>query len=773
MVKLIKGINDLATLRPDLALQWHPTKNGIFTPEMFTIGSEKKMWWLCPKGHEWEAIIANRSNCGSGCPVCVGKQVLIGYNDLPTTNPELALQWHPTKNGDKTPEMFSKGSGEKAWWICPLGHEWEAQISSRSQGNGCPICYGRQTLAGYNDLTTTHPQLAKQWHPTKNGTLTPEMFTKGSHQKAWWVCPKGHAWQTTIHERLESGGCPICSGHQVLAGFNDLATVNPQLASEWHPTKNGNKTPDMFTKYSNEKMWWICPKGHEWQATITNRSSGSGCPVCYSESQTSFPEQAIYYYLKQIDDTVENRKKINNKWEVDIWIPSKNTAIEYDGIYYHVGKQNEKREAKKNIYLQKQGIKLIRVKEPSDKNINVCVKNNLITFSIKNNYFQLSDVIKELIVLVFDDVQHDIAINRDRNSILELFKQECLKNSLATLRPDLALEWHPTKNGTLTPDMFTQWSNEKAWWICPLGHEWEARIANRSKCGSGCPICSGHSVLKGVTDLLTTNPELAKEWHPSKNGTLTPQNVTQYSGKKVWWICPKGHVWQATIANRSKGSGCPICYGRQVLSGYNDLATINTQLAKQWHPTKNGTLKPTDVTQHSGIKVWWICPLGHEWEAKICNRSIGRGCPICAGKQVLIGYNDLLTTTPQLASEWHPTKNGNLKPTDVTQHSGKTAWWICPKGHVWQATVNTRSKGMGCPVCAGNRVVSGYNDLLTTNPELASQWHPTKNGDRTPRMFTNRSKKKASWICPKGHEWEATISNRSKDASCPICKQLN
>lgn len=210
MVKLIKGVNDLATLRPELVTEWHPTKNGDKTPYMFTQWSNVTAWWICPLGHEWETTIANRSK-GNGCPICSGHQVLVGYNDLATLQPELASQWHSTKNGNLTPQMVTQSSGKKTWWICPLGHEWEATIDNRSHGNGCPVCSGHRVLSGYNDLSTTHPTLASEWHPTKNGTLTPEMFSKGSHQKAWWKCPCGHEWSDTITHRSSGRVCALCA----------------------------------------------------------------------------------------------------------------------------------------------------------------------------------------------------------------------------------------------------------------------------------------------------------------------------------------------------------------------------------------------------------------------------------------------------------------------------------------------------------------------------------------------------------------------------------
>ena len=78
----------------------------------------------------------------------------------------------------------------------------------------------------------------------------------------------------------------------------------------------------------------------------------------------------------------------------------------------------------------------------------------------------------------------------------------------------------------------------------------------------------------------------------------------------------------------------------------------------------------------------------------------GTGCPICANKEVLVGYNDLATTNPDLASEWHPTMNGALRPTDITAGSEKKVWWYGDCGHEWQSIVYHRNKGVGCPICS-------------------------------------------------------------------------
>jgi uncharacterized protein YndB with AHSA1/START domain len=130
-----------------------------------------------------------------------------------------------------------------------------------------------------------------------------------------------------------------------------------------------------------------------------------------------------------------------------------------------------------------------------------------------------------------------------------------IKNNLSDNNPELAKQWHPTKNGELTPRDVSIGSNKKVWWKCSKGddHEWEAMVIKRSR-GNGCPFCSNHKVAKS-NSLAVKNPKLAKEWHPSKNGDLTPFDVTPGSGKKVWWKCLKNdhHVWEAFINNRNKG----------------------------------------------------------------------------------------------------------------------------------------------------------------------------------------------------------------------------
>jgi hypothetical protein len=223
-------------------------------------------------------------------------------------------------------------------------------------------------------------------------------------------------------------------------------------------------------------------------------------------------------------------------------------------------------------------------------------------------------------------------------------------------------------------------------------------------------------------NLQISNPTIAREWHPAKNGSLTPKDVTTYSSRKVWWLCEKGHVWLAAVSERVRGNTCPHCSGKKE-DPQKSEQVFDPSLMKEWHPAKNESLK-----------VWWLCSKGHEWSATVNERIQGVTCPYCSGKELKdeklaqappcptkeelrprkdvsksadadsirkVGpENCLRTVNPNLAKEWHPTKNGSLTPSDVTVNSNNQVWWLCAKGHEWKAAVSSRNKGQGCFYCS-------------------------------------------------------------------------
>ena len=268
--------------RPELLTQWHPTKNGNLRPEEIASGSEKNVWWRCEQGHEWQSVVSLRTNRGQGCPYCAGQRVIPGQTDLASRYPDVAMRWHPTKNGGLTPADVMPHTHKRCWWQCERGHEWQVSPTALIQGSGCPYCAGKKVIPGETDLAALFPEIAAQWHPDKNGVLTPRDIGTGSMKKVWWLCERGHEYQAQTFSRVQGTGCPYCAGRRAWPGFNDLATVAPHLIADWHPTLNGALLPQQVTKGSHKQIWWQCREGHVWKTAVFARAkkNGTGCPVC-------------------------------------------------------------------------------------------------------------------------------------------------------------------------------------------------------------------------------------------------------------------------------------------------------------------------------------------------------------------------------------------------------------------------------------------------------------------------------------------------------------
>lgn len=287
---------------------------------------------------------------------------------------------------------------------------------------------------------------------------------------------------------------------------------------------------------------------------------------------------------------------------------------------------------------------------------------------------------------------------------------------------------------------------------------------------------------------LTRFPKLVRQLHPTKNGKLSPRDVAPGSDKLVWWKCSKArdHEWQssprARTRNGSKGL-CPFCTGRRVCRS-NSLASCFPKIAKTWHPAKNQELGPGDVTARSAKRVWWRCKenKAHEWETQVSHRTGGgTGCPYCTGFKVSAD-NCLATVNRKLAADWHPTKNAKLTARDVTAGSGKAAWWRCglnPR-HVWRAVVADRGRGDRCPKCndeerrlTKSTVANPHpSSLLALHPDVADEWHPKRNGKKTPANVRPGSDYRAWWRCGavNSHVWRVRVWNRAKKQSgCPYC----
>ena len=358
--RVIEGINDLATKYPEIAAEWS-TKNLPLKPTMVSAGSHKKVIWVDKLGHEWTASVKSRVQ-GSGCPYCSHNLVLAGFNDLASRFPEIASEWSE-RNLPLTPDKVTAFKNTRVWWKCHLGHEWYTLISTRSGGSQCPYCSGIKLLIGFNDLATKYPTLAQEWSE-RNLPLTPDMVNEKSTKNVWWKCRTcGYEWKSVVRARAKGSLCPVCADRTVLAGYNDLATTDPELLDEWDYEKNTGTLPTAVSRNSMKIVWWKCSSSHSWRAKITDRTiEQKGCYLCEREFQSAFPQLLIMLYAVRngLKVTTNNDKLIGIN--LDTYIPELRLAIEAEATTI----TEQRSQMVKEHICECNGIRYVKLKHSND-----------------------------------------------------------------------------------------------------------------------------------------------------------------------------------------------------------------------------------------------------------------------------------------------------------------------------------------------------------------------------------------------------------------------
>lgn len=386
-----------------------------------------------------------------------------------------------------------------------------------------------------------------------------------------------------------------------------------------------------------------------------------------------------------------------------------------------------------------------------------------------------------------------------------------LKGKMLSDFPEIAEQFDVKNNSGMTPETTSAGSGKSVWWCMDYTDPrtgkthhfmWKARIITRVYYNTDCPYLTGKAAWPGFNSLQDTHPDVAATWNYEKNGALVPENVLAGSSKIVWWILPYDDPvtgehfdfeWQTSISNRAlKGTGCPYLTGAKLYTGFNDLETVRSDLAREWSD-RNLPLTPDKVMAKSSKRVWWhldykdpgtgeVFPF--EWEASISNRFLlNTGCPYLTGSAVWPGFNDLESRQPELSKEWSD-RNGDLRPSMVHEYSRKRVWWAMDytdpktgKTHhfEWKSSIRDRTNGSGCPYITGKSVWVGYNDLESSFPGLCKEW--SKKNDKKPSEVTVTSSYNVIWILPYDDpktgqhfdfEWKAPVYRRTIDKTgCP------
>lgn len=635
--KTIIGENDLATTRPDLLKEWDYNKNTLKPQDVFA-NTNRKVWWVCEKGHEYEMSPSQKSR-GCGCPYCVNKKILKGFNDLATTHPDLVKEWNFEKNNDISPDNISYGSDRKVWWKCKKGHEWEATINSRVAGNKCPYCDKEHHTslpekAIYYYIKKIFPDAIENVHLSFLGKMELDIYIPSVKLSIEYDGAKWH--QRSELDKRKDNVC-YANGLKVIRimedGCQEYDSQSIKIKSEYHRSRIDYLTNGIIEMLNVIKTTYNL------------------------DIDISVDLNRDYSEILDLLITYEKENSFANKYPqfVKYWNQEKNKSITPDMISYSSNRKYWWKCSKGHEFMMIPA-SLTRKKATDTECCPYCSNKRIIIG----------------------------------------------ENDLFTLVPWMKDYWDFDKNSVGFENQISIGSPRNVWVKCKKGHSFSVSLVNYlKKKGDYCPYCSGRYPIIGETDLATTHPDLVKEWDYGKNGDLTPQQVSKGSDKKVWWKCSKDHEWQAVISSRSNTNcGCPYCTGLKPIKGESDLFTVRPNLAKEWNYEKNIGLDPDNISRGTTKKVWWKCSKGHEWQASVSTRSAGYNCPYCSHQKAIVGETDLGSTNPELINEWDFERNKNIDIKTVMRGSHRKVWWKCLEGHEWQASISSRAcNHTGCPIC--------------------------------------------------------------------------
>lgn len=426
----------------------------------------------------------------------------------------------------------------------------------------------------------------------------------------------------------------------------------------------------------------------------------------------AYPEMAIYFYIKQVyNDALLNYdiENIEPYESVDIYIPSLNLIIEYDGGLTHADRMSIDSEKSKLII--DQGYTLIRIRDNGLSSLNIDGLEEILYKRDSNKSIQyMLQRLLDLLVNSFkdhieemDSLRDVIDVDKDNMAILSVLPPVEESINAKQYYPKIGDIWDYKKNSKMKPEYFKPYSNHKAWFKCNQNHSYLAQIGSKVK-GHGCPYCEGQ-LATDTNNLAVKFPEIAKEWNVKLN-KKTPKMMQPHSNEIAYWDCAVCKSTYDKKINERTGNqeGCPYCAGKRVNST-NSLAVTHKTLSDEWDVEKNGDLTPDDVTRGSHKKVWWLCKKGHSYQASVYRRAgaNGTGCPTCYelyGRQSprkVKEKSSLAARAPGLAKQWDDTKN-ECSPYEIARYSKKEYWWKCEKGHEFKRSPNSR-RGPKCSYC--------------------------------------------------------------------------
>lgn len=438
---------------------------------------------------------------------------------LKEDKPEFYAQLHPTKNDEEgiDTSALTMGSTLKVWWKCENGHEWQSKVAGRK---GCPSCY---RIRGGN-IQDNSPYLLARWNHAKNEGIDPATVSLGSRMNLWWVCEKGHDVHNSPRSFVNKFKCDVCLKAKNLGQAkkyenldNRLTNTHPEIAELWDEFRNGALTPMHVRSSRPGTFWWICVKGHAEEHTIRKMlGKREACSECKADNGYKTKKQ-----LKAMQDLPAKPKFDRSLISKEAWdyIYCKDPAESIASLKPYVAErwhhtlngprtpENHSAKAHTWVWLR-------------------CDYNHANLFELNGSKETLEDC------------------------------SDCTR-SFFICRPELVEKYWDYERNVVSPkEILMEDRDTLIWWRCARNHCFQKSAVHMKDSKTKCIWCYNMD----HRNLTNEVPEVAAEWHPTKNGDKEANTYTRGSDEKVWWQCSEGHEWQAFIKNRAiKRTSCVEC----------------------------------------------------------------------------------------------------------------------------------------------------------------------------------------------------------------------
>ena len=826
------GVNDLQTVRPDLAAQLVDRSLAV----TLQIKSNTSVQWRCAKGHVWNMPVSDRSR-GYGCPVCSGRRRDVGVNDLATTHPDYAATLVDpqlaTTLGPQSARMVAwrcVGHPDHIWFTAP-GNRLKASVDG-----GCPICSGRVVMPGFNDIATTNPALAAQLADQSQATA----ITGHSDKPVEWVCPHDghHHWMASPCAR-DVGRldyCPVCSTCWHSEGESQLAAVVAALVG-----------PDAM--HCSDRH--IIDRDHELDMVVPSLSLALEYDGVYWHSEAAGKEPGYHGEKSRLAEQVGYQ--LIHVFEDD-WLERRDIVIR--AIAHRLGATGHLPDVIPDmdpLACSRIAARQCMVRRVDGSDAGVFLDANHIQgrLAASRHYALLDadDHIRALMSLrapqhnarahradgvwdvaryatcgivpggftrLLDHAAADIAA--DKLSITQWVSFSARSISDGGLyrtagftadreyQPDYwyvgdATKWRRASKESFQKKRFhddpsLMWQDgrtehelalmNRLYRIYDAGKtRWVKQVESPtlSHCAMAEHVAAGPAPANGTLHLPPA-PAVASTTAPTSTAAPTATSPTAVAasssgpGDAANPSTPAGTRDNAGNPAHGTGDGAhavvPLHHPRRTYrtrQSYHRRRVTPDDTLRARYPDLAAQLVDSSLadtlTPGSNTSVQWRCPKCHGiWPAQVKGRTSGLGCPYCAGRATLPGFNDLATVRPDLAAQLVDQSLAHI----LTAGSNHTVDWCCPTCHgVWPAMPNTRTRrnGTGCPYCAGTKSLPGFNDLAHTHPSLARELADPS----TASSILSGSSTKVLWHCGTcGQDWPASPASRTRSHSgCPYC----